>query len=152
VATLADELKRVPLFSSLTQRQLKRLGRDFKERRFRPGTSIVRQGHMSGVDFFVIVEGEASVSIDGREVARLGPGDHFGELALIGERVRSATVRVRSATVTAEVPLRCLVTASWHFRRFVKDNPDVSWKLLQHLAGVVGQEQNKRTGSSAQSD
>jgi CRP/FNR family cyclic AMP-dependent transcriptional regulator len=145
VATLADELKRVPLFSSLSQRQLKRLGRDFKERRFRPGTSIVRQGHMSGVDFFVIAEGEASVSIDGREVARLGPGDHFGELALIGERVRSATV-------TAEVPLRCLVTASWHFRRFVKDNPDVSWKLLQHLAGVVGQEQNKRTGSSAQSD
>jgi CRP/FNR family cyclic AMP-dependent transcriptional regulator len=132
VSTLTDELKRVPLFSSLSQRQLKRLGRDFKERQFRPGTPIVRQGHMSGVDFFVIAEGEASVSIDGREVARLGPGDHFGELALLGERVRSATV-------TAEVPLRCLVTASWHFRRFVNDNPDVSWKLLQHLAGVAGQ-------------
>jgi CRP/FNR family cyclic AMP-dependent transcriptional regulator len=136
VATLADELRQVPLFSSLSQRQLKRLARDFKERRFRPETPIVRQGHMSGVDFFVIAEGEASVSIDGAEVGRLGPGDHFGELALISERVRSATV-------TAEEPLRCLVMASWDFRRFVKDNPDVSWKLLQHLVHILTEQRNR---------
>jgi CRP-like cAMP-binding protein len=136
VATLVDELKQVPLFSSLSQRQLNRLARDFKERRFRPETSIVRQGHMSGVDFFVIVEGEASVSVDGAEVGRLGPGDYFGELALISERVRSATV-------AAETPLRCLVMASWDFRRFVKDNPDVSWKLLQHLVGLLTEQRNQ---------
>ncbi len=137
MANLADELKRVPLFSSLSQRQLKQLARTFKERRFRPGTSMVQQGQMSGVDFFVIAEGEASVSVDGKEVARLGPGDHFGELALIAERVRSATV-------TAETPLRCLVTASWHFRKFARDNPDVSWKLLQHLAGLFTEAQSGR--------
>jgi CRP-like cAMP-binding protein len=136
VANLADQLKQVPLFSSLSQRQLKRLARNFKEREFRPGTSMVQQGHMSGVDFFVIAEGEASVSVDGKEVARLKPGDHFGELALIGDRARSGTV-------TAEVPLRCLVIASWHFRSFVKDNPEVSWKLLQHLTNLLTDEQSR---------
>jgi CRP-like cAMP-binding protein len=136
VANLVDELKQVPLFSNLSQRQLRRLARDFKEREVRPGTSVVRQGQMSGVDFFVIAEGEASVSVDGTEIARLGPGDHFGELALIGERVRLATV-------TAEAPLRCLVMASWDFRKFVKGNPDVSWKLLQYLVGVVAHERSK---------
>jgi len=104
VAKLVDELRQVPLFSGLSERQLKQLARGFKEREFRPGTSMVRQGEMSGVGFFVITGGEASVSVDGMEVARLGPGDHFGELALISEQVRSATV-------TAEGPLQCLVMA-----------------------------------------
>jgi len=135
-SNLTGELKRVPLFSNLSQRQLKRLGRDFKERTFRPGTEIVRQGHMSGVDFFVIAEGEASVTLDGREVAKLGPGDHFGELALIGERVRLSTV-------TAQGPVRCLAMASWHFRQFVNANPDVSWKLLQHLVNLLSIEQSR---------
>ena len=75
MAILADELKQVPLFSSLTQRQLKRLSRDFRERTFVAGTTPVREGHLSGIGFFVITEGEASVSINGTEVARLGPGD-----------------------------------------------------------------------------
>jgi CRP-like cAMP-binding protein len=130
VAARVEDLKRVPLFSELSQRQLRRLGRDFKERTFRPGTEIVRQGQMSGVDFFVIADGEVSVIRDGREVARLGPGDHFGEMALIGERERAATV-------TALVPVRCVTMASWHFRKFVNENPDVSWKLLKHLVDLV---------------
>jgi CRP/FNR family transcriptional regulator, cyclic AMP receptor protein len=132
VATLADELKQVPLFSSLSQRQLKRLSRDFRERTFDPGMTPVRQGHRSGIGFFVITEGEASVSIDGNEVARLGPGDHFGELGLIGKGLRAATV-------TAETPLRCAELASWHFRHFVKENPDVSWRLLEHLVDLLAE-------------
>ena len=131
MATLANDLKQVPLFSSLSQRQLKRLSRDFWERTFNPGMTPVRQGHTSGIGFFVIIEGEASVSIDGKEVARLGPGDHFGELGLIGKG------RLRTATVTAETPLRCAELASWHFRQFVKENPDVSWKLLEHLVDLL---------------
>jgi CRP-like cAMP-binding protein len=85
---------------------------------------------MSGIGFFVITGGEASVSVDSREVARLGAGDYFGELGLISERARTATV-------TAETSLRCLELASWDFRRFVKDNPEISWKLLQHLANLL---------------
>ena len=130
MASLADELKQVPLFSSLSQRQLKRLARDFKKRDLKPGTTMLRQGHMSGVGFFVITEGEAAVSVDGREVARLGRGDYFGELGLISDRARTATV-------TAATPLRCLELATWDFRRFVKDNSDVSWKLLQHVADLL---------------
>ena len=143
MAKLVDELRQVPLFSGLSQRQLKQLARGFKEREFRPGTSMVRQGEMSGVGFFVITGGEASVSVDGMEVARLGPGDHFGELALISEQVRSATV-------TADGPLQCLVMAFWDFRRFAKENPDVTWKLLQHLVGVLTEERNRRAQATLQ--
>ena len=137
MASRADGLKRVPIFSELSQRQLRRLNRSFKERTFRPGTAIVREGQMSGVDFFVIVEGEASVTVDGREVGRLRAGDHFGELALIGERERLSTV-------TAVTPMRCLVMASWHFRKFVNSNPDVSWKLLQYLVNLLSTELERR--------
>jgi CRP-like cAMP-binding protein len=137
VASAADELKQVPLFSELNQRQLRRLARQFKQREVRSGTSLVRQGEMSGVDFFVIAEGEAAVVVDGKEVGRLKPGDHFGEVALIGERTRMATV-------TAEGPLRCLVMRSWDFRRFVKENPDVAWKLLQFLVNLLSGQRDPR--------
>lgn len=130
MASADEALKRVPLFSGLSQRQLRGLRKDFRERTYRPGAAILREGEMSGIDFFVIVEGEASVTIGGKEVDRLGPGDYFGELALLAERERYATV-------TAVEPVRCLSMASWHFRKFVQDNPDVAWKLLQHVAGLV---------------
>jgi len=137
MADSSDELKRVPLFSDLNQRQLRRLRRSFKERSYRPGTAVVREGEMSGVDFFVILEGEASVTVDGREVGHLQAGDHFGELALIAERVRLSTV-------TASTPMRCLVMASWNFRKFVNSNPDVSWKLLQNLVDLLSTELKRR--------
>lgn len=143
MARLADELKKVPLFSGLTQRQLKQLAKSFREREFKAGTEVVREGQMSGIGFFVIAEGDASVSVDGREVARLGPGDHFGELALISERVRSATV-------TADGPMRCLVMAFWDFRQFAKQNPDVTWKLLQHLVDLLTEERSKRAQAALQ--
>jgi CRP/FNR family transcriptional regulator, cyclic AMP receptor protein len=143
VANLADELKKVPLFSGLSQRQLKRLARGFKEREFKTGTEVVRQNQMSGVGFFVIMEGHASVSVDGTEIARLGPGDHFGELALISERVRSATV-------TADGPLRCLVMAFWDFRQIAKENPDITWKLLQYLVELLTEERSRRVQAALQ--
>ncbi len=130
MAGLPEELKQVPLFSGLSQRQLKKLARGFKERTVSPGVTLVREGQMDGVGFFVIVEGTASVSVKGQALARFGPGDYFGELAMISEHVRTATV-------TAETTLRYLVMAFWDFRKFAKENPDVSWKLLQHLADVI---------------
>src|SRR6059058_5112334 len=108
MAAPVDVLRGVPLFGELTQRQLKRLATDFRERRFKEGTSIVRQGEMSGIGFFVITDGVASVEVDGREVATLGPGAHFGELALISEGVRTATV-------TALTQLSCLEITFWDF-------------------------------------
>jgi CRP/FNR family transcriptional regulator, cyclic AMP receptor protein len=134
VADRTEQLKKVPLFSDLNQRQLKRIGRDFRERSFKPGTSIVRQGEMSGIGFFIVVDGDASVVVDDREVARLGPGDHFGELALISESTRAATV-------TAETRLECLELPIWDFRKLAKASPDISWKLLQYVAGLLSAEQ-----------
>ncbi len=125
-----DELKRVPLFNELSQRQLGRLGRHVRERLLEPGTSVVQEGKMSGIGFFIISEGEATVSVGGRQVATLGAGDHFGELAMISESERSATV-------TAKTRLRCLEIPFWEFRDFARENPDVTWKLLQHVVRVL---------------
>jgi CRP-like cAMP-binding protein len=142
MVSTADELKRVPLFSSLSQRQLRRLARDFREREVESGTRLVGEGEKGANSFFVIVDGAATVTVDGKEVGQLGPGDHFGELALISERVRSATV-------TADGPVRCLALGFWDFRRFAKDNPDVSWKLLEHVVELLSNERDDQAGARA---
>ena len=139
--SVSDELGRVRLFGGLSQRQLRQLARLAKEREYRPGVNVVAEGTMSGAGFFIVADGEASVSVDGTEIARIGPGDHFGELALITEDARVATV-------TAVTRLRCYVIAFWDFRKFAKDNPDVSWKLLQHLAGLLTTERERRARAS----
>lgn len=126
----ADDLKRVPLFSELGDRQLKKLASSFRERTFEPGTTIVREGEMSGVGFFVVTDGEASVSVGGDELSTLTAGDHFGELALVSEAERTATV-------TAKTELRCLEIAFWDFRDFAHANPDVTWKLLQQVVTTL---------------
>ena len=92
---------------------------------------------MSGISFFIVAEGEGAVSVEGEEVARVGPGDYFGEMALITEEARTATV-------TAVTRLRCHAIAFWDFRKFAKENPDVSWKLLQHLAALLTVERERR--------
>jgi CRP-like cAMP-binding protein len=126
----ADDLKLVPLFSDLNERQLGRLGRLFRERRLEPGMSAVREGHMSGIGFFIVTEGTAIVTVGGEQVGTLGPGDHFGEIAMINESERTATV-------TAETPVVCLEIPFWDFKEFAMKNPDVTWKLLQHVVAVL---------------
>jgi CRP-like cAMP-binding protein len=133
---VAEDLKRVPLFSDLSQRQLRGLAKNFRERRVSAGTLVTRQGEMSGVAFFVIAEGEAAVIVDGKRVRTLGPGDHFGELAMISKRERAADVE-------ALTPMRCHTIQFWHFRAFARKNPDVTWKLLQHVAGLLLMEQSR---------
>ena len=143
MSRLADDLAQVPLFSELNKRQLRKLASGFKERSFGPGRTVVREGHMDGVGFFVVAEGTASISVSGSTVGTVGPGGYFGELAMLTEAARSATV-------TAETPLRCLMMAFWDFRRFAKENPDVSWKLLQHLAGMLTEQNARRAQASIQ--
>jgi CRP-like cAMP-binding protein len=129
-AAAVDDLKSVPLFSDLEGRQLKKLASHFRERSVAPGTTLVREGEMSGVGFFVVAGGEAVVSAGGRDLKTLGPGDHFGEIALVSEAERSATV-------TAKTELRVLEIPFWDFRDFAHANPDVTWKLLQHVVSLL---------------
>ncbi len=126
----ADLLADVPLLSGLDRKQLQRLSRDFSERTFPAGAVVVREGDDHGVGFFVVAEGEGVVSIGGREVGKIGPGSYFGEVALISDRRRTATV-------TAVTDLRCLVMTLWDFRAFVRGDADVAWKLLEHVGGML---------------
>jgi CRP-like cAMP-binding protein len=141
VPSLAEELKRVPLFSGLSQRQLRRLAKDFRDRLVPAGSLLTKQSEMYGFHFFVIAEGEAAVIVDGTRVRTMGPGDHFGELAMITERERTATVE-------AVTPLRCHTIQFWHFRAFAKKNPDVTWKLLQHVAGLLLTEESRHAAQA----
>src|SRR5439155_22732703 len=84
-------LQRVPLFEDFDRRDLERLARSFKERTFQAGSMVAGEGK-SGAGFFVIERGEATVSVRGGEHGRLGPGDYFGEIALIDDGGGSAPV------------------------------------------------------------
>jgi CRP-like cAMP-binding protein len=125
-ASTVDALERVPLLAGLTKRDRQRLAQSLVERTFAPGKQVVVEGR-SGVGFFIIVEGKAIVSVGDRVVRALGPGDYFGEMALLDGNQRSASV-------AADTELRCLGMTAWNFKGFVQDNPSVAWALLQSLA------------------
>jgi CRP/FNR family cyclic AMP-dependent transcriptional regulator len=119
-------LQRVPLFADFDRGDLERLARTFKERTFEAGHKVAEEGR-GGAGFFVIENGEATVSVRGEERAKLGPGDYFGEIALIDDGARSATI-------TAESDLQCYGITSWEFRPLVESNASIAWKLLETLA------------------
>jgi CRP/FNR family cyclic AMP-dependent transcriptional regulator len=124
-----ETLKTVSLFGGLDDKQLARVANQMKERTFPEGSTVTSEGE-TGAGFFVIAEGTASVSVDGEAKTTLGPGDYFGEIALIDEGVRSATI-------VAATDLRCYGLAPWEFRPFVEEHPQVAWALLQTLARRV---------------
>ena len=119
-------VQRVPLFADFERGELERLARSFKQRTFEAGSTVAGEGR-TGAGFFVIESGEASVSVHGAERAKLGPGDYFGEIALIDDGARSATV-------TADSELRCYGLTSWEFRPLVESNASIAWKLLETMA------------------
>jgi CRP/FNR family transcriptional regulator, cyclic AMP receptor protein len=126
MADVAENLSKVPIFSGVKEKELKKLAERMMERSFNEGDTITEQGK-SGVGFFVIEEGDATVSISGEVVRTLGPGDWFGEIALIDDGPRSATI-------VAGTDLRCRGMTAWEFRPFVQEHPEVAWPLLETLA------------------
>jgi hypothetical protein len=119
-------LRRVQLFADMDRRQAEQIARVVKERRFAKGETVIMEGS-GGAAFFFIESGEAKVTSKGAELAKLGPGDHFGEIALIDGGPRSATV-------TAVTDLVCYGITFWEFRPLVEKNGTMAWKLLQALA------------------
>jgi CRP-like cAMP-binding protein len=130
VTATVDLLAGVPLLASLDRKELERLARDFSEKTFPAGSVVVKEGDTHGMGFFVVVEGEGVVTIGGSEVDRIGRGSYFGEVALISDRTRTATV-------TAVTDLKTLVMTYWDFRAFVRGDAEVAWKLLEHVGGLL---------------
>jgi CRP/FNR family cyclic AMP-dependent transcriptional regulator len=126
MAAPVELIQKVPLFADLDRKELQDLAGWFKERSFSEGDEVVTEGR-GGIGFFVIQDGEASVSVHGDEKGSLGPGDYFGEVALIDEGARSATI-------TAKSNLRTYGLTSWEFRPLVENNASIAWKLLQTMA------------------
>jgi CRP/FNR family transcriptional regulator, cyclic AMP receptor protein len=124
-----DAVAAVPLFASLRPRDRKRLAARLRERRFAAGDGLLTEGE-DGIALFVIEEGEVDVSAGGRFVRTLGPGDYFGEMALIDGSTRTASV-------TARTPVRCHGLAAWEFRALVKENDDMAWELMRTLVRRV---------------
>ena len=119
-------LRKVDLFEEMSNKELSRLAKSFRESRFTAGETIAAEG-TRGVGFFVIGEGTVRYSVHGEEVGEGGPGDYFGEIALIDDGPRTATVMAGS-DVTA------YGLASWEFQPLVEENAALAWELLQGMA------------------
>ena len=119
-------IQKVPLFSDLDNRELKEIADSMKERLFDAGDTVTEEGK-GGVGFFVIDDGKAKVSVKGQAVRTIGPGDYFGEIGLIADIDRTATI-------TAETDLRCYGMTFWDFRPLVESNVSIAWKLLLAMA------------------
>jgi CRP/FNR family transcriptional regulator, cyclic AMP receptor protein len=115
-------LKRTPLFAGCTKSELRELAKTADELDLREGTVLIREGR-PGREFFVLIDGTAVVTKQGKKIAELGPGDWLGEIALI-------TDSPRTATVTATSPLDVLVITDRRFRSVVETMPSIALKML----------------------
>jgi CRP/FNR family cyclic AMP-dependent transcriptional regulator len=130
-----EMLQNVRLFAELDERELEQLARQMHERRFPEGADVTSEG-AGGAGFFVIAEGSADVTVGGEHRASIGPGDFFGEIALID-------TGIRSASITAATDLLCYGLTPWEFRPFVEEHPKVAWALLQTLAARLRDAQSQ---------
>jgi CRP-like cAMP-binding protein len=119
-------LKKVPLFAGLDGRELGQISSSMRERRFSAGDTVTQEG-AGGAGFFVIESGSAEVSVDGTPRRTIGPGDYFGEIALL-------TGSDRTATITATSDMLCFGMTPWDFRPLVESNSEIAWKLLTAMA------------------
>lgn len=133
-----DHLARVPLFAGLSRTELEKVARATDEIAVEEGRELVTQGE-AGHEAFVIVDGSASVRIDGDEVATLGPGAPFGEMALIDRSNRNASV-------VATSPMRVLVIGQREFSGLLDESPDFTRKVMAALAARVRDKDSEHWG------
>jgi CRP/FNR family cyclic AMP-dependent transcriptional regulator len=127
-APSVELLHRVPLFAELKPKELEKLSTSFKAREFAEGEDVTSEGETGGGGrFFVIESGEAIVTVHGEERGRLGPGDYFGDVAMIDRGERTATIHAAS-------DLKCYSLAFWDFRPLVESDARIAWPLLQAMA------------------
>lgn len=125
VEEAVKQLANVDLFEGLSTSALVNIAMLAEERTFKPGEVVVREGQTGG-GLFVIFDGEASVTVGGQPRVRLGPGDYFGEVSLLDDEPRSATV-------TATGPLQLLCLSAFTFRPLLRDHFEVTEKVILRL-------------------
>jgi CRP-like cAMP-binding protein len=119
-------IKRVPLFAGCSKHELEEIAHIADEIDLNEGKEMTREGSR-GREFFVLLEGDADVTKDGQSINKLGAGDFFGEIALVSDTPRTATV-------TATSPVRALVITDRSFRRLLDESPEIQRKVLVALA------------------
>jgi len=132
-------LRRVPLFDGLNDKELEAVANTAKERRYDTGDTIVGEGE-GGVGFFVIAEGSARVEVHGERRGTLGPGDSFGEVALLDEGGR------RTASVIAEAPVRVFGLTAWQFTPLLEQHPAIAVKTAKILARRLREAEERAAG------
>lgn len=125
-------LKKVPLFAGCSKAELKELALVADELDLKEGRTLVREGR-PGREFFILLDGTVRVSRGGRKLNDLGPGEWFGEIALL-------TDTPRTATVTASSPIRVLVITDRSFRRVVERMPAIALKVLATVSQRLGKD------------
>lgn len=124
----AGFLRKTPLFSGFSDKEIASLMGTAKEREFAAGDRIIDEGHEGGRGFYLVLEGTAKVSKGDTALANFGPGDYFGEMALL------LADTPRTADVTATSALRALVITQWDLLALIKHHPEVGVKMMAELA------------------
>jgi len=133
-----EALSDVPLFAGLSKRHLRHIAGLSEEKRFDEGAKLAEEGQ-SGDVFYVLLEGEAKVVRGGRRVAKLIPGDFFGEIALIDGGPRTATV-------VATTPLAALAITRKRFRSMLEEDPNITLAMLEELTRRLRNNERSATG------
>lgn len=124
-----DHLAEIPLFSSFSKRDLQKIAKASDEVEVEAGRVLVEEG-TTGREAFVIIHGQATVKRNGRKVAVLGPGNHFGELALLDGGPRTATV-------VADTPMTLLVLGQRELNGVLDEVPGLAHKLMASMAQMI---------------
>ena len=130
------EIKQAKLFQGLPESELRSLEKQMKTVTHPAGHEIVVKGE-NGVGFMVILDGTVTVSTVQGKARKLGPGDSFGEMALLDHEGRSANIKADTEVTLATIP-------EWNFKPFLKEHPEVAYRLLQVLSQRVRQAETNR--------
>jgi CRP-like cAMP-binding protein len=134
-------LRTVPLLAEVSDKDLKKLAANLRERTYADGEVVVEE-RSGGIGFFFILDGTADVTIRGDKRGVMGKGDHFGELGLLDDEAG------RTATVTANGDLRCAALTSWQFKPFLREHPDMAWELMRSMARRLNASERHFAGAS----
>jgi CRP-like cAMP-binding protein len=124
----AEFLKRTPLFSGFSDKELASVLGTAKERTFADGDSIISEGREGGRGFYLVLAGSAVVRKGDTHLADFGPGDYFGEMALLLEDTP------RTADVIATSNTTCLAITQWDLKALIKSHPEIGIKMMNELA------------------